>query len=129
MNCARGNPDRLGQKSHDRVGCDRLSRSGFSNDAQDLTALQIEGDILDGVGPLHPSRQTYVKVAHRERYLLGVDIQVARGHWKILLFQPSPVMLLRAESSAPCVPALLRQLNNSPLKLPFPRWRLRHDSD
>ena len=62
----------LGQKPHDRVGRNRLARSGLSNDAEDLTAFQIEGDILDGMGPLHPFRQAHGQVAHRERHIFGV---------------------------------------------------------
>ena len=48
-----GDADRLGQQAHDRVGRDRLARSGFAHHAEDLAARELEGDVLDGMGPFH----------------------------------------------------------------------------
>ena len=40
VDCTRGDADHPGQKPHDRIGCDRLPRSRFADDAQDLAALR-----------------------------------------------------------------------------------------
>ena len=86
---ARGDADHLGQKPHDRIGGDRLARSGLADDAQDLAALEIEGDVLDGMGPFHAFRQVYREVAHRKRHIVGGYRLDACDHRDHLPFQPS----------------------------------------
>ena len=103
---ARGRLQRLGQQAHDGEGDHRLARAGFAHEADDLTGIDGEAHLFDGMDTVAALGQGDAQVAdfedgplcfsRHQTFLLILGSSVSR--------RPSPMMLMASTVKARKMP-------------------------